>query len=303
METETSLAALPVDCLSNILSLTTPKQACSLSLVASFFRSAATSGAVWERFLPPDHLEIISQSPNTAGFLTSLSKRDLYFRLCDFPVLVDGDTKSFSLEKKSGKKCYMIAARALNIVWMDTPGYWQWISLPQSRFPEVAELLDVCWLEICGKINITLLSPNTNYAAYLVFVLQPRSYGFHHKLVDASIDIIGGYYGQVEKQTVYLSTQVEREAHPLVAPREFIRVPTQRVRQENMNAVAGEEKAARLPKKRSDEWMEVELGEFFVTDGEDRGDICVSLREVRGHWKRGLIIEGIEIRPKEETDK
>ncbi|CAH9067263.1 unnamed protein product [Cuscuta epithymum] len=290
METETSLGALPVDCLANILSLTTPRQACSLSLVASFFRSAAFSGAVWERFLPPDHREIISQSPNAADFLTSLSKRDLYFRLCDFPVLLDGDTKSFSLEKKSGKKCYMIAARALNIVWMDTPGYWQWISLPHSRFPEVAELLDVCWLEICGKIKSTLLSPNTNYAAYLVFALQPRTYGFHHKLVDASIDIIGGY-GQAKKQTVYLSTQVERETHPLFAPREF------------MNAVDGEEKAARLPKMRSDEWMEVELGEFFVTDGEDRGDICVSLREVRGHWKRGLIIEGIEFRPKEETDK
>ncbi|OIT36575.1 f-box protein pp2-b1 [Nicotiana attenuata] len=41
--------------------------------------------------------------------------------------------KSFSLEKWSGKKCYMLAARSLKIVWADTPRYWRWISLPESR--------------------------------------------------------------------------------------------------------------------------------------------------------------------------
>uniref|UniRef100_A0A0E0EU44 Uncharacterized protein n=1 Tax=Oryza meridionalis TaxID=40149 RepID=A0A0E0EU44_9ORYZ len=37
------------------------------------------------------------------------------------------------------------------------------------RFPEIARLLDVCWLEITGKLQLSLLSPATTYAAYLVY--------------------------------------------------------------------------------------------------------------------------------------
>jgi hypothetical protein len=37
------------------------------------------------------------------------------------------------LEKKSGKKCYMLSARDLIIVWGDTPTYWKWNSDPSSR--------------------------------------------------------------------------------------------------------------------------------------------------------------------------
>uniref|UniRef100_A0A0E0F4X4 Uncharacterized protein n=1 Tax=Oryza meridionalis TaxID=40149 RepID=A0A0E0F4X4_9ORYZ len=33
----------------------------------------------------------------------------------------------------------------------------------------MAELLDVCWLEITGKLQLSLLSPATTYAAYLVY--------------------------------------------------------------------------------------------------------------------------------------
>lgn len=49
--------------------------------------------------------------------------------------------QSFSIEKRSGKKCYMIAARALTIEWGDTPMYWKWISLPQSRFAHLVVML------------------------------------------------------------------------------------------------------------------------------------------------------------------
>jgi len=41
--------------------------------------------------------------------------------------------QSFQLERKSGKKCYMLAARSLAIVWGDDERYWNWISLPDSR--------------------------------------------------------------------------------------------------------------------------------------------------------------------------
>lgn len=38
------------------------------------------------------------------------------------------------MEKKSGKKCWMLSARKLEIVWVDSPEYWLWISIPDSRF-------------------------------------------------------------------------------------------------------------------------------------------------------------------------
>ncbi|KAK4262229.1 hypothetical protein QN277_027811 [Acacia crassicarpa] len=39
----------------------------------------------------------------------------------------------FSLAKESGKNCYMIGAKGLCIIWGDTPRYWNWICIPQSR--------------------------------------------------------------------------------------------------------------------------------------------------------------------------
>ncbi|KAF9594793.1 hypothetical protein IFM89_034776 [Coptis chinensis] len=34
----------------------------------------------------------------------------------------------------SGKKCFMIGEKELKITWSDTPQYWKWIPLPDSRF-------------------------------------------------------------------------------------------------------------------------------------------------------------------------
>lgn len=51
------------------------------------------------------------------------------------------------------------------------------------------------------------------------------------------------------------------------------------------------------PSKREDGWMEIELGEFFV--GEEGEEVIMKLMEVKGYQlKGGLIIEGIEVRPK-----
>ncbi|KAK8281241.1 hypothetical protein V6Z12_D09G225300 [Gossypium hirsutum] len=46
-------------------------------------------------------------------------------------------------------------------------------------------------------------------------------------------------------------------------------------------------------------WMEVEMGEFFNEFGDD-GTVQLSLREIdTSYYKQGLIIEGIELRPKD----
>ncbi|KAF8015458.1 hypothetical protein BT93_H1081 [Corymbia citriodora subsp. variegata] len=58
-----------------------------------------------------------------------------------------------------------------------------------------------------------------------------------------------------------------------------------------------------LPKERRDEWLEIELGEFLMKDGED-GEIEMSDLEMKGcHKKGGLVVEGIEIRPKDGKEQ
>ena len=77
---------LPEDCTANIVSLTSPRDACRLCLVSSIFRSAAESDAVWERFIPSECLSILSSR-------SCPSKKDLYFSLCDQPLLIDEGRK------------------------------------------------------------------------------------------------------------------------------------------------------------------------------------------------------------------
>lgn len=286
---------LPEGCIANVVSLTSPGDACRLSLVASLFRSAAESDGVWETFLPSDYMDIIGRAVDPTPS-SPWSKKQLYLWLSDNSLIIDNGTKSFSLEKWSGKKCYMLAARDLSIVWGDTPQYWKWTSLSESRFSEVAELISVCWLEIHGKIKTSMLSPNTTYAAYLVFKSTEEAYGFEYQPAEVTVGITGG---ESETQTVYLDPDTGHRQQFQIIPRPggmFNRIRTRMLRP---FASISRQSDSRYPKARGDGWMEIQLGEYFNKDGED-GELEMSLREVRGgNWKSGLIVHGIDIRPKE----
>ncbi|KAJ4838786.1 hypothetical protein Tsubulata_041506 [Turnera subulata] len=264
---------LPEECLSLIVSLTSPRDACRSSLVSHSFRLAADSDAVWDRFLPSDWLQNISDSDSDLSSvqeLSSLSSKQIFLRLCGNGVLLNNGTLLFSLGKESGKKLYVIGARRLAISWGDTPSYWKWKSLQESRFPEVAELKIVWWFEVKGKIESKLLSPNTTYAAYLVFkfinsTAYNRIVGFDRR-VQAGI----GYEGTVlggQKRKVLLDPPIKKKR-----------------------------KKVHVPRDRGDGWKEVEIGRIFIEDGDD-GNVAFYVQELNPHSKGGLIIEGIEFRP------
>ncbi|XWS13462.1 hypothetical protein CRYUN_Cryun36dG0039200 [Craigia yunnanensis] len=253
---------LPDDCMSLIISFTSPRDACRMALVSHAFRSVADSDAVWEMFLPVDYKEIISKSSSPS--LLSLAKKDLYFSLCYHSILIDNGAMSFQLDKENGKKCYMLGASALSIKWEDTPEYWSWTSLPESRFSEVAKLKKVGRLDVKGEAKLKVLSSKTNYAAFLVFKLVRDRYGFRHTPVELRLTIEGT--ASEEVRSLILDPPPNE---PLQA------------------------------KEREDGWMEIEIGEFFNEFGDDRTVEC-NLREVHDNQpKRGLIIEGIELRPKD----
>ncbi|CAA2998576.1 F-box PP2-B12 [Olea europaea subsp. europaea] len=240
-----SFSILPEDCMSYIFSITSPKDACIASAVSMGFKSAAESDFVWEQFLPSDYQDIIARSVSPVVYS---SKKELYFRLCDSPLLLDGGKLSFRLSKSSGKRCFMLCAMEVSIIWADTPWYWNWKTLTESRL---------------------------NYAAYLMYKILENSYGLDSPS-EASVKLVQQSMVQVEGENnnVYLK-------EPTLGQEGWIEfVP--------------------MPEERRDTWMEIELGEYFNDEG-DEGDIQMQLLETELlHWKHGLIIEGIELRPKED---
>ncbi|KAK3416191.1 hypothetical protein EUGRSUZ_H02040 [Eucalyptus grandis] len=270
-------SALPEGCIANIVSFTSPPDACRIASVSPVFKLACDSDVVWSSFLPPDCRSMASQSAS--------SMKELYFSLCDHPVLICDGKMSLSLDRHSGKKCIMLSARALSITWGDTPRYWSWNHSPISRFAEVAELIRVCWLEIRGTISSCMLSPGTLYAAYLVFDAS-TSEGFELRPIEVGAGFAGAEVGKQERAAYVSRAMTARFGFQGRSPW-FASAWLELC--ENGN----------FPKERRDGWSEIELGEFLTKDGED-GEVEMLFKETNGgNWKSGLVVEGIEIRPKD----
>ncbi|KAK9215638.1 hypothetical protein WN944_007643 [Citrus x changshan-huyou] len=278
---------LAEDCVAIILSLTSPSDACRSTLVSSTLRSAAKSDVVWEKFSPSYYQDLVSRSITSLKFL---SKKELYLLLCN-PTLIDNGRKSFKVDKSSGKKSYVLSARELSITWSDNPENWSWKPSLKSRFLEVAELRMISRLEIEGKVRTHMLSPNTMCGSYLLIKITHQAYGLDLKPSETFLEM--------ENQTIsaniaYLSFK-DKKKHHLESL--FYGNRKQMVKSRVRSEGGGDERFAR---ESDDGWMGIELGEFFSGDEEDdHREVKMSLREVKGYQlKGGLVIEGIEVRPK-----
>lgn len=147
-----------------------------------------------------------------------------------------------------------------------------------SRFAEVAELITTWWLEITARISTRMLSPKTTYTAHLILNFANRAYGLDVLPSEVSIEVG--------------NRQVMRGTILLRRPEDGRKQPSERI-------YMGEEE--RVPRERGDGWLEIELGEFFNDGLDDREDVRMSVKEVKGvQLKGGLIVEGIELRPWKE---
>ncbi|KAJ0678078.1 putative phloem protein [Helianthus annuus] len=163
------------------------------------------------------------------------SMREVFLRLCDHPIIIEQGNKSFWLDKWTGKKCYMLAARQLSIALFDSPTCWRWTSMEKSR-----------------NANTSILSPNTTYVAQLVFVTTSEAYGFEYQPAEVCI---GPFGDNSQTRMVYLDLHA-RTRRRLLGPRGvgssrrgvFVVPPPS---EEN------------CPKLREDGWFEVEIGEYF----------------------------------------
>ncbi|PQQ03818.1 protein PHLOEM PROTEIN 2-LIKE A1 [Prunus yedoensis var. nudiflora] len=85
------------------------------------------------------------------------------------PVQTYGDGKS---------KWCMVYAKALDITWSGDTRYWRWFKETSGDNFEAAELLNVCWLEVRGKLATTVLSPGTLYEVVFVVKMKTKAYGW-----------------------------------------------------------------------------------------------------------------------------
>ncbi|KAI9072953.1 hypothetical protein K1719_045082 [Acacia pycnantha] len=262
------MEVLPDDCLAHILSMTSPRDVGKSSVISSIVRSMANSDIIWEKFLPPNYHEILSRLVSP---LIYSSKKDLFLSLSK-PLLIDQGKKLFSIEKSTGKICYMLSARELAIAWGSSPLYWSWKPFHSSRFAEVAELRTIWWLEIRGSMDARMLSPRTIYGAYLIVKVADRAYGLD--LLPSEVSVGVGNF--TSEGSVYVR-------RPLKEKEERARGSSSR-------------RDVKWPCKREDDWLEIELGSFFNEGGDNEVKMC--LKEVKGvHLKGGLVVEGMEIRP------
>ncbi|XP_059625207.1 protein PHLOEM PROTEIN 2-LIKE A1-like [Cornus florida] len=95
-------------------------------------------------------------------------------------VFLNQKRKKYWVEEKSNSNCFMLFARNLSITWSDDKRYWHWPYLKETNdvFVDVAELLNVCWLEVHGKFETVKLSPGVGYEVIFVIMLKDPGDGW-----------------------------------------------------------------------------------------------------------------------------
>ncbi|XP_019173960.1 PREDICTED: putative late blight resistance protein homolog R1A-10 isoform X1 [Ipomoea nil] len=189
-----------------------------------------------------------------------------------------GVEEEYSNEQISGEECapnsltsLWFEARKLTIPGGEEPSYWSWTLDPTGY--EVAELLQMSWFEIGFTCDIRCLSKMTCYSAYLVFKLVQGGF----KDVNTALTCVRyakdkNLYGKLRGQN--------RNSQVFLAKTKSY----------------GD--CGQFPNDdRSDGWMEIKLGDFYVSSGNE-GEVEFQLWHVSDqYWLSGFVVKGIEVRP------
>ncbi|KAD3337408.1 hypothetical protein E3N88_32928 [Mikania micrantha] len=138
---------------------------------------------------------ILFQAIDDATFKVKPNSNSVQQLLVDYDEIneitqLEDDEKSFSPSIGNEKSCHMLPAKMVLYPESSNVKCFKWKSLaePESRFLEVAELLSRQGFRIKCKIETQKLSPDTDYACYLVFKLSQKCHGLRCpvKVRDAS---------------------------------------------------------------------------------------------------------------------
>ncbi|RAL38727.1 hypothetical protein DM860_002705 [Cuscuta australis] len=269
---------LPLDCISEIISLTSPPDAAAFCLISKRFKSASESNALWKKFLPPDIDDLISKSPSTT--IPWKKKKDLYLSLSHSPILLDRCNLSFFLERSTGKKCFMVQAAALKFIGSDSYHLpvTQYILREKTRFVKLVVLGTMYGtFDIVGKIDSQMISEETHYSSYLVFKVTSQ-----HCPETSTLSQVRGVCRYADKESVTVA--INRASRCLFH------------RDDNSLFYGVCFPKVRVPTARGDGWFEVEIGTFF-SGGGNHGDVESHVFDISLSPGETLMVEGIEFRP------
>eukprot|EP00249_Psilotum_nudum_P001257 c13633_g1_i1 orf=175-1053(-) len=262
---------IPEAVLSLILSRTSPLDVARSSLVNSTFADASRSNSVWGSFLPPCYSQILNASGSTN------SKKELFQLLCDH-ILLQLGTEGLWLDRATGAVCRSLSAKALAVTWGSTQEYWKWITKKGSRFPQVAHVKMVCWLEIIGHWKLSL--PPGLYTFSWRLQLDEANYGWGGGRVQFSLSTSDG---QATRSHCYLVGKDDTK--PSNKPHE---------KKEKQSV-------ARLRQVNDDGWIECDAGEFRVHrngGGWQEVELRFCMAETEsGRWKGGLYVDCVAVQP------
>ncbi|XP_074362034.1 F-box protein PP2-B15-like [Apium graveolens] len=166
----------------------------------------------------------------------------------------------------------MVAARQLAIV----PRWWSWLydSNSRSHFQRRFVLDKGRCLDIRGKMKIGMLSPHTTYETYLVFKIYEDACGLDS--ANTSIRFVNEREEVPDDEASTVYPDPRTSAHNI----------------EQRNGV--------LSRWRKDEWMEIKTGEFETGARDDDDEVETRFMSTDTNiLKTGLIVQGIEFRPKQ----
>ncbi|KAL4586752.1 hypothetical protein LXL04_011396 [Taraxacum kok-saghyz] len=209
----------------------------------------------WEQKLPNDWKKILNSSKDSVQWTTH---KELYSILCK-GFLINSGEKWFYLAN-NGNKCYMVSARRA-LPFLVARGF-DWKSSPDSRFEKTA----------CDPVGMFRmessfieLSPETTYAAYLVYKLQQN-----HSRFESPVEVRVTKYNT--KCYIYLLAH-----QPPIRGKIY--------------------QKKRIPQQRTDGWMEVPLWEFRTHNEHASIDVVFEIKPSDNMSFKGLIVEGIDFKP------
>ncbi|MCO5583086.1 hypothetical protein L7F22_036993 [Adiantum nelumboides] len=253
---------------------------CEFVLINKNFLAACNADSLWEKLLPPaSHLASLFKECDDADLLQFYrnlqSKKALYQRLCR-PISLAGGLQKFWLDRRTGKECYIMSARALSVIWGSTPQYWGWPRCLGAWFPEVACLHSVCWFEITGKFR-ELLRPGSYTVSFRMQIHSASSWRWSP--VKLSLRNVTYAHESVESQRFFQGQFFISSLAPFFTP--------------------PRSKESELSHYSTHEWIECDVGEFTVEENEDRPiEVEFAMRETEVlNWKDGFLLDGVFIRP------
>ncbi|KAG8501754.1 hypothetical protein CXB51_004784 [Gossypium anomalum] len=185
------LSALPLDCITLIISFTSPRDACRLSLVSTALNSATESDA--------------ALIPSSLSFS---SKKQLYLSLCENPLLIEAGRKIHQKERERKK-------RATKRIGIDETEFLA----GQSEWEEMLHAVTQGphhYME-CGHpmvLEMGALNPMPGLTRLpLFFEIQANKvYGFDYYPVKLSVGVVGT---EGSKRSAYLQREKGRRRRPL----------------------------------------------------------------------------------------